>query len=109
MLLLFLEIGLTIAAWNRGWKGWALLPMGCAIGAGYFLGMIIGADGGAIDDIIGLGLLIDVLCVIALIIMVSKPHGVAASSHTTIQPVQRTETTLTSEPINKSDSVVIQH
>jgi len=70
MLLLILEIGLTISAWQRGWKGWALLPGAFALAGGYMLGMVLGGDSSV--DFFSVGIIIDILCVIALIIMVSK-------------------------------------
>lgn len=43
-MLLVLEIALTIAAWRRGWKGLALLPIAAAFGAGFALPFIVGTD-----------------------------------------------------------------
>lgn len=43
-MLLILEIVLTIAAWRRGWKGLALVPIAAAFGAGPALPFVVGAD-----------------------------------------------------------------
>ncbi len=43
-MLLILEIVLTIAAWRRGWKALALLPIVAAFGTGLALPFIVGAD-----------------------------------------------------------------
>ena len=86
MVLLILEIGLTISAWQRGWKGWALLPGAFALAGGYMLGMVLGGDSSV--DFFSVGIIIDILCVIALIIMVSKPRGVHASSQTPVKHEQ---------------------
>ena len=40
-----LEIGLIIWAWNRGWKGWALLPSGITLFVGFLL-IFAGLTGG---------------------------------------------------------------
>jgi hypothetical protein len=69
MLLLIIEILLTIAVWRKGWKGWALLPVGISLALGFVLGLCIGASGGRPEEWIGLGLIIDVIAIVALIIM----------------------------------------
>jgi len=68
--MLIVEIILTIAAWGRGWKWLALLPLGLAFG----LGLILGASGVSVDDL-GSLIWVDVLAIIALIVMtiVRKP------------------------------------
>lgn len=43
-MLLLLEIVLTIAAWRRGWKALALLPLGLAFAAGLALPVMVGPD-----------------------------------------------------------------
>ena len=88
MLLLILEIGLTISAWKRGWKGWALLPGAFTFAAGYMLGMTSGGGSGASVYFFRVGVILDILCVIALIIMVSKPHRVDSSLQTIVPPEQ---------------------
>ena len=45
-MLLILEIGLTIWAWKRGWKGWALLPALGAFTGGFIVGL---ASGDSVD------------------------------------------------------------
>lgn len=77
MLLLLLEIGLTIAAWKRGWKGWALLPLAIGMSAGFLFGLVVGATGGSEAELFGVGVVLDVVCVITLIIMTVKGRRVA--------------------------------
>ncbi|MCL6503740.1 MAG: hypothetical protein K6T86_13740 [Pirellulales bacterium] len=43
-MLLILEIALTIAAWRRGWKALALLPIVLAFGAGFALPLFVGTE-----------------------------------------------------------------
>ena len=43
MLDLIVGIPLTIAAWKRGWKGWALLPMGLGLLVAFIAGAFIGS------------------------------------------------------------------
>jgi hypothetical protein len=43
-MLLILQIALTVAAWRRGWKALALLPIALAFGAGCALPFIVGPD-----------------------------------------------------------------
>jgi hypothetical protein len=65
--MLFLEIFLTVTAWNRGFKAWALLPLAFAVILGFTIGA---ANPGAVadNDIFSL-IWIDILAVIALGIM----------------------------------------
>ncbi len=60
-----LDIILTIWAWNRGWRGWSLLPMGIA----YFFVFILAAAG-AFDT--GSFIAIILIELVALIILVAK-------------------------------------
>jgi len=43
--MLILEIILMIVAWRRGWRGWALLPMGIVYIMAFLIGVISGAAG----------------------------------------------------------------
>jgi hypothetical protein len=73
-MLLVLEIALTIAALLRGWKGWALLPLGMGIGLGFLVGLVMGASGASADGAFAIGLLLDLICIVTLIVMVVKPR-----------------------------------
>jgi len=68
MIMLILEIVLTIVAWRKGWKAWALLPLG----AGFGLGVIMGLLGIIPDETSALWLVPDLAAIIALIIMAAK-------------------------------------
>ena len=68
-MLLIAEIILTITAWRKGWKGWALLPVGICLAIGFMIGMVAGQNG---TDIPAAALIFDLMAVIALIIMTAK-------------------------------------
>jgi hypothetical protein len=74
-MLLILEIGLAIWAWKRGWKGWALLPIGIGLAGGFLIGFIMGASGASMGSILGVGLVCDILLIITLIVMIAKPRN----------------------------------
>jgi len=74
-MLLIAEIGLTIWAWRRGWKGWALLPPVLALAIGFIVGLTANPyDYNAMDSLMGIGLVMDIVCIIVLIIMVAVPR-----------------------------------
>ena len=66
-MLLILEIGLTVAAWRKGWRAWALVPLGGVLGMGFLIGVAVGASGGTIEHVFPLVLLLDLACVGVLI------------------------------------------
>ncbi|MBN2098173.1 MAG: zinc ribbon domain-containing protein [Dehalococcoidia bacterium] len=76
MLDLLVGIPLTIAAWKRGWKGWALLPMGLGLVSAFIAGFIIGGIATTEDEFWGMFLFAAVLIYVAeygaLITMVVK-------------------------------------
>ncbi len=71
---IFLEVGLTVVAWNRGWNRWALIPCGLAFFVSFYMSLAIILVGGNIDVAMPFFLLLDVACVIALIVMIAKPR-----------------------------------
>ncbi|OGO04165.1 MAG: hypothetical protein A2Y60_02985 [Chloroflexi bacterium RBG_13_54_9] len=79
-MLLALEIGLTIGAWRRGWRGWALLPLGIGVSVGFLVGTIMAASGAPQGGILATGLILDLACIGALVGMVLKPRK-AGESH----------------------------
>jgi uncharacterized membrane protein YfcA len=68
-MLLIAEIILTIFAWRKGWKWFALIPLGIALLLGFLIGVAIGGSGGSIDNVRGLSLVLDIIVVIILIVM----------------------------------------
>ena len=73
-MLLVLEICLIIVAWQRGWKGWALLPSAITFGGAYIIGDIMFASGSSGESILSMGLVCDVISIGALIAMIVKPR-----------------------------------
>ena len=74
--MLFLEIILTIFAWRKGWRWWALVPVGICLLIGFIIGFLIGANGGSVNDIGAAGWIFDVGAIIALIFMLCiKPQS----------------------------------
>lgn len=71
-MLLILEIWLTVAAWRKGWRGWALLPLGIGGGIAILIGAAVGASGGSIDQATPALLLFDLACIGTLIGMVAR-------------------------------------
>jgi len=67
-MLLFLEIILTIVAWNRGWKAQALIPVAVI----FVIGMIIDVLSGGNSDVIQSAILFDILGTIILLVMAIK-------------------------------------
>jgi hypothetical protein len=67
--MLLVEIGMLAAAWKRGWKGWALLPLLIGLGLGFLMGL------SSAEDAQGVGLLVDVGVIIALGIMIAMPRA----------------------------------
>lgn len=70
--MLIIEIILTIFAWRNGWKWLSLIPVGCALLLGLFMGMAVGASGGDINIAKGLAIFLDVSAIIALIVLVAR-------------------------------------
>lgn len=67
--MLILEIILMIAAWRRGWRWRALVPMGVGMGLGFVIGGVIGASGGDVEDSKGLFILMDIVLIFILLFM----------------------------------------
>ena len=62
-MILIAQVLLTVQAWRKGWKGWALLPMGVA----FVVGMLLGLVTDEVERLVVPGLIGDVLSVAALI------------------------------------------
>jgi len=69
-----LEFGLTVWAWKRGWKTWALLPLGIGFSLAIFVALVLhdaGAFNIAAPRVLGF-IVIDVAVIVSLILMVLK-------------------------------------
>lgn len=73
-MLLILEIILTVAAWRRGWKAWALTPIAIGLSLAFVFGAAIGASGGLMDAVVAVGLLLDLAIIATLVAMVARPR-----------------------------------
>ena len=82
-MLLLLGIGLAIAAWCRGWHGWALVPLAIDCALAFLIGSAVFSTYDSGDEEImtfaGLVILIDLGAIVALIIMIAKPRGQTAT------------------------------
>ena len=75
MITLIIQIVLTIKAWKKGWKGWALLPAPTGWVISFFTGLSYGSVAGpeaSLAPLIVIGLLIDLISIGVLIAMVNK-------------------------------------
>jgi hypothetical protein len=68
---------LTIIAWNRGWRGWALLPMAAYYPLLFVIGRLLGAGGLYIDEntAITIAMLFYVGLCLILVAMILIPRG----------------------------------
>jgi len=89
MWLLVLEIGLIAAAWKRGWKGWALLPLAIQLSGIFLARVVIDAAGWPQPAAGVVGTVGDVLLIGALVIMVAKPRRPAEPPQVMDQPVEK--------------------
>jgi hypothetical protein len=80
MLTLIIEILLTIKAWHKGWRGYALLPLGIMIPAGLVLGAMIGSAGGGLAQALPAGILLEIVCIGVLIRMAARGPNRAPAS-----------------------------
>ncbi|NQU07690.1 MAG: hypothetical protein HQ583_03945 [Candidatus Abyssubacteria bacterium] len=72
---LIIEIVLTIAAWRKGWRWYALIPLVVAGSVGFSAGFVVGAFGGTVTGLLPFLVLLDLVCIVVLIVMVAKPFG----------------------------------
>jgi len=94
MLELLIGIPLTIAAWNRGWKGWAILPLPLALVAQFICGFFIGATaspGTTTDDLAGtaiaVSLVIDLMAAAVLVGMIVKERKPKVTINPVVSPM----------------------
>ena len=72
--MLLVEIGLTIWAWRRGWKGWSLVPWVAVLLIAFLVGAAVGVSGGEVENVEGLGSFIELVGIVALIVMIARPR-----------------------------------
>ena len=96
-MLLLLEIYLTVTAWNKGWKSWALAPLGATMAIGFLLGVALAASGHPVDpaELMGPGLALDGLCIVVLGVMSAvAPKRAAVEQPSETQPAEEREQAL---------------
>ena len=71
-MILIAEIILTIVAWQKGWRGWALLPMAIVLSLAFVMGLAVGAAGGSKGDVIVPCLILDAMGILALVVMTAR-------------------------------------
>jgi hypothetical protein len=69
-MLLFLEIMLTVTAWRKGYKAWALVPLGLALLIGFLIGLN-NPELAESGDVLSL-IWIDILAIVVLGIMIAS-------------------------------------
>jgi hypothetical protein len=70
--MILIEIALTVAAYRKGWKGWAFLPVGVTLAMGFVLGAMLAAGGKTLQDVGGAIVIPDLLAMIALAVMSAR-------------------------------------
>ena len=83
--MLFIETILTIIAWKRGWRGWALIPPVIVFGHVFFLSLLFAKSGVSLEGS-GLILMLDLLFIISQFVMIT--HPLETLPRTMIRPVQ---------------------
>ena len=71
-MLLLAEIGLTIAAWKKGWRAKALLPVGVSLALGLLFGIAIGLGGRTVEAAFPAAVLVDLVTIGVLVAMVRR-------------------------------------
>ena len=83
-MLMIIEILLTARAWKRGWRYWALLPMGLCFSTGLLAGMFLSPAEISNGSMTGLFLLVELMFMAALVFMnIRLPRGGLSTSRTT--------------------------
>lgn len=72
MITLIIEVMLTIEAWHKGWRGYALLPLEALFLCSFAVGMAISAAGGTIEQALPAGILLELACIGASIRLAVK-------------------------------------
>ena len=83
-MLMFLEICLTVIAWKRGWKGWALLPLAITLATGFVAGAIAYFVNGPEEPPLAIEILSDLALIIALVVMIARPRRKAKPAETVV-------------------------
>ena len=71
-MLLILEIILTVVAWRKGWKAYALLPFGITFLFGFLMALAVQSSGGSISPVSPVGLIVELINIGVLIRLATK-------------------------------------
>jgi len=93
MWMLVIAVILTVVAWLRGWKWWALLPLGLGVGGGYLVGFVLYSVGPATVPTWSfmLGGMFDVLAILALAVMAVVGRGKRAEKEKPVRNITKQE------------------
>jgi len=80
-----IQIGLTLWAWNRGWKAWALLPVGIPFVAGLVWGVYTGINGATVANMESVLILMDLSSMVILVGMIGKGRNPVMASSTAVE------------------------
>ncbi len=70
-MLLIIEIALVVAAWKKGWKALALIPVAIPLCMGMAIGAATGPSGMSEGTLLA-ALPLDVLCIVVLAVMAKR-------------------------------------
>jgi hypothetical protein len=71
--MIFIEIILAWVAWRRGWRWWAVAPIGVTAFFGLLLAVALQSTGGTLEGALPAVALGELACVGALVVMAVKP------------------------------------
>ena len=71
-MVLIIEIALTMAAWRKGWKGWALFPIISDFVVGFILGMASSDSVNGFGEYLWIAICWELVMLVVLIIMAVK-------------------------------------
>ena len=72
MLFLIVETILTVIAWRKGWRGWALIPIVANLLISFVVGAAIEVSGGYVEMAYLLFLIFDIATVVVLSVLIKK-------------------------------------
>ena len=87
-MLLILELGLTIAAWRRGWRFRALIPLAGLMGVAFLIGVAVEVAGGTFENVTPLVILLDLATVGMLVVLTSRAPANARVAPAEVRHVQ---------------------
>jgi len=91
-MLLILEIALTIAAWRRGWRFRALIPVASVMAISFFIGAAVGMAGGSVGSIAPLLLVLELIGIAVLIALANRtPAEAVPEAQTVLRVHERSE------------------